>query len=55
MTIARSDEVRVCCDWQSRGQDMSDDDYGDDEEEEDNIQVWKIHHDHHHDNREYDL
>ena len=55
VTIARSDEVGVCCDWYSRGQDMSDDDYGDDEEEEDNIQVWKIHHDHHHDNQEYDL
>ena len=56
MTIARSDEVRVCCDWQSRGQYRSDDDYGgDDDEEEDKIQVWKIHHDHHHDNQECDL
>ena len=56
MTIARSDEVGVCCDWYSRGQDMSDHDYGgDDDEEEDKIQVWKIHHDHHHDNQEYDL
>ena len=57
LTIAQSDEVRDCCDWQSRGQDLSDDDYGggDDDEEMDNLQVWKIHHDHHHDNQEYDL
>ena len=37
MTIAQSDEVRVCCDWQSRGQDKSDDDYGGDDDEEEDI------------------
>ena len=38
-------------------EDKSVDDYGgdDDDEEEDKIQVWKIHHDHQHDNQEYDL